>query len=434
MLDKALNEPAYSALYAQLCQRLDKCVPNFEPPAQAANTNSATPISTFRKLLLTVCQHEFDNRSNYHTCDERRRLGVLSEEEETKLHAELSRQNAKKKMLGNVKFIGELGRLDLLSEAILHRCIKTLLEKQRDEKYADMSEDLECLCKMMPTVGRKLDQGEAVKLMDQYFERMKKLGSLKLPAVPGQKEAVPALPQRIRFLLQDLIDLRASEWQPRQTQIDQAPKTMNEVRNGAIMEEMAAAAAVASSKEAQDAAAALSFNMSASFLPPNSVMFSSMPGRSALMMNMYHQLSQQPNMSLLNAINGKIASNKKEQLAASQNKATAAVLDVKPANTVELKQTHEASSPIGGRPTGGDTSEPPLSKPVVQSSSQTECGEANESLLLKRSNPISKQVVTHNFVSNQSEPPNQQHHQFIYSSHKSKYCAGIFRIPDNLYY
>ena len=429
MLDKALNEPAYSALYAQLCQRLDKCVPNFEPPIQAqASTNSAASISTFRKLLLTVCQHEFDNRSNYHTCSEheRRRLGVLGEEEETKLHAELSRQNAKKKMLGNVKFIGELGRLDLLSEAILHRCIKTLLEKQRDEKYADMSEDLECLCKMMPTVGRKLDQGEAVKLMDQYFERMKKLGSLKLPAVPGQKEAMPALPQRIRFLLQDLIDLRMSEWQPRQTQIDQAPKTMNEVRNGAIMEEMAAAAAVASSKEAQDAAAALSFNMSASFLPPNSVMFSSMPGRSALMMNMYHQLSQQPNMSLLNAINGKIASNKKEQLAASQNKTAAATLDIKPAAAAELKQTHEASSPTGGRLTGDNESA--LSKPAVQSSSQTECGESNESLLLKRSNPISKQVVTHNFVSNQSEPQHQQHHQFIYSSHKSKFCCLVILI------
>ena len=40
----------------------------------------------------------------------------------------MTKQAAKKKMLGNVKFIGELGKLDLLSEAILHKCIKTLLE------------------------------------------------------------------------------------------------------------------------------------------------------------------------------------------------------------------------------------------------------------------------------------------------------------------
>ncbi len=203
-------------------------------------------------------------------------------------------------MLGNVKFIGELGRLDLLSEAILHKCIKTLLEKQRDEKYSDMSEDLECLCKMMPSIGKKLDQGESIKLMDQYFERMRKLRNIGATKQGNgsdlNKDA--GLPTRIKFLLQDCIDLRANNWVPRQTQLDQAPKTMTEVRNGAFMEEMAAAAAIASSKEAQEAAAAASYNISSSYLHQN------MSGRSAIMMNMYQTLSQQPNMSLLNAITG----------------------------------------------------------------------------------------------------------------------------------
>jgi len=213
---------------------------------------------------------------------------------------EVAKQNAKKKMLGNVKFIGELGRLDLLSEAILHKCIKTLLEKQRDEKYSDMSEDLECLCKMMPSIGKKLDQGESIKLMDQYFERMRKLRNIGATKQGNgsdlNKDA--GLPTRIKFLLQDCIDLRANNWVPRQTQLDQAPKTMTEVRNGAFMEEMAAAAAIASSKEAQEAAAAASYNISSSYLHQN------MSGRSAIMMNMYQTLSQQPNMSLLNAITG----------------------------------------------------------------------------------------------------------------------------------
>jgi hypothetical protein len=210
---------------------------------------------------------------------------------------ELSRQNAKKKMLGNVKFIGELGRLDLLSEAILHKCIKTLLDKPRDKKYSDMSENLECLCKMMPSIGKKLDQGESIKLMDQYFERMRKLRSLGSTKI---NEKDTGLPTRIKFLLQDCIDLRANNWVPRQTQIDQAPKTMTEVRNGAFMEEMAAAQAMASSKEAQEAAAAANFSISSSYLHTNIPL----TGRSSLMMNMYQTLSQQPNMSLLNAISG----------------------------------------------------------------------------------------------------------------------------------
>lgn len=304
ILDKALTETAYSDLYAELCQRLDKWVPNFEIPNKAIN--SSNNITTFRKLLLTVCQHEFDNRSNYTTssivsninesANFTNSVTVIPQnfsDDEKKAQLELARQNAKKKMLGNVKFIGELGRIDLLTEAILHKCIKTLLEKQRDEKYSDMSEDLECLCKMMPTIGKKLDQGEAIKLMDQYFERMKKLIAMK----SGNEYA---LPMRIRFMLQDLIDLRTKLWQPRKTQVDQTPKSMHEVRNGAFMEEMAAAALAASSREAQEAAAQACFNISSLNLTSNSV----------LMMNMYQKLSQQPNVSLLNAINTKIATNK----------------------------------------------------------------------------------------------------------------------------
>lgn len=298
ILDKALCEPAYSALYAQLCQKLDKCVVNFEPPN--------TPINTFRKLLLTVCQHEFDNRSNYFpksasNSDDNKNSDANRNDSDEKSLLEVAKQNAKKKMLGNVKFIGELGRLDLLSEAILHKCIRILLEKQRDEKYSEMSEDLECLCKMMPSIGKKLDQGESIKLMDQYFERMRKLRNIGTIGKQGNATDTnkdTCLPTRIKFLLQDCIDLRANNWVPRQTQLDQAPKTMTEVRNGAFMEEMAAAAAIASSKEAQEAAAAASYNISSSYLHQN------MSGRSAIMMNVYQTLSQQPNMSLLNAITG----------------------------------------------------------------------------------------------------------------------------------
>lgn len=44
---------------------------------------------------------------------------LTSEEEE-------QRSIAKIKMLGNIKFIGELGKLGLIHESILHRCIKTV--------------------------------------------------------------------------------------------------------------------------------------------------------------------------------------------------------------------------------------------------------------------------------------------------------------------
>lgn len=112
-----------------------------------------------------------------------------------------------------------------------------------------MGEDLECLCQIMKTVGPKLDHAKAkviVKqkppkiilvpsvtsllmdkfffqsLMDQYFGRMRSL--------TGSKE----LPARIRFLLQNTVELRANNWTPRKAHIDSGPKTIGQVRQEAV--------------------------------------------------------------------------------------------------------------------------------------------------------------------------------------------------------
>ena len=64
-------------------------------------------------------------------------------------------------MLGNIKFIGELGKLGMVHEGILHECIRQLLAKQRQVPVADQAEDLECLAQIMRTVGKSLDTSKA---------------------------------------------------------------------------------------------------------------------------------------------------------------------------------------------------------------------------------------------------------------------------------
>uniref|UniRef100_A0A8C7UQE3 Eukaryotic translation initiation factor 4 gamma 2 n=1 Tax=Oncorhynchus mykiss TaxID=8022 RepID=A0A8C7UQE3_ONCMY len=125
-------------------------------------------------------------------------------------------------MLGNIKFIGELGKLDLIHESILHKCIKTLLEKKKRVQLKDMGEDLECLCQIMRTVGPRLDHEKARSLMDQYFGRMKSLMNNK------------DLPARIRFLVQDSVELRENNWVARKAFIDNGPKTINQIRQEAV--------------------------------------------------------------------------------------------------------------------------------------------------------------------------------------------------------
>lgn len=55
----------------------------------------------------------------FHLVFDKNDTPLTSEEEE-------QRAIAKIKMLGNIKFIGELGKLDLIHESILHKCIKTV--------------------------------------------------------------------------------------------------------------------------------------------------------------------------------------------------------------------------------------------------------------------------------------------------------------------
>lgn len=205
IFEKALDEPKYSSMYAQLCKRLSREAPNFEPEDKPC---------TFRLLLLNKCKAEFENRSQNITELYERDASLSSTEEEER------RQLAKRKMLGNIKFIGELAKLEILSENILHRCIQELLldKKRRGDTPQDISEDLECLCQILRTCGRILDTDKGRKLMSQYFDRMKVLAENM------------ELPPRIRFMLKDVIELREERWVPRKAITVEGPMPMNQIR------------------------------------------------------------------------------------------------------------------------------------------------------------------------------------------------------------
>ncbi|KAL1438098.1 hypothetical protein MTO96_048191 [Rhipicephalus appendiculatus] len=196
IFDKALDEPKYSCMYASLCRELCDESPNFEPPPSSSSSSQTT---TFRRLLLTKCQDEFENRRRASEAFERRNGPLTPDEQEQRLVA-------KHKMLGNIKFIGELGKQGLLQESILHQCVQQLLVAS---------------ARILVTVGRRLDTARARPLMDQYFERMRTLSQS------------PELPARIRFLLRDVIELRANRWIPRRGNAEHGPRTLQQIREEA---------------------------------------------------------------------------------------------------------------------------------------------------------------------------------------------------------
>ncbi|XP_058788831.1 LOW QUALITY PROTEIN: eukaryotic translation initiation factor 4 gamma 2 [Phymastichus coffea] len=259
IFEKALDEPKYSSMYAQLCKRLSEESANFEntqkqgigsgslhqqhqqhqhqhqhqhhrgisSATSAAGGNNHNHVqhqhqqeaggkrsndSTFTRLLLNKCRVEFENRSKANEAFELKQ-GELSAEDEER------RQNAKRKMLGNIKFIGELGKLEIVSNSILHRCIQQLLDKRRGGSRGDQAEDIECLCQIMRTCGRILDTDKGALLMEQYFKRMSVLAKNS------------ELPLRIRFMLRDCIELRQNGWVPRKATSTEGPMPINQIRN-----------------------------------------------------------------------------------------------------------------------------------------------------------------------------------------------------------
>ncbi|KAJ7202359.1 hypothetical protein GGX14DRAFT_399525 [Mycena pura] len=113
-------------------------------------------------------------------------------------------QKAKRQGLGLIKFIGELCKLQMLTERIMHECVKKLLGNVKNQE-----EETESLCNILTTVGSLLDTStpKARAHLDVYFCRMNE--QCKSNSVGSQ----------MQFMLQDVIELRERKWAVRSNQM-----------------------------------------------------------------------------------------------------------------------------------------------------------------------------------------------------------------------
>ncbi|XP_076124918.1 eukaryotic translation initiation factor 4 gamma 3 isoform X3 [Alosa pseudoharengus] len=213
VFEKAIDEPSFSVAYANMC----RCLATLKVPM----TDKPNTTVNFRKLLLNRCQKEFERDKVDDVVFERKQKeldSATSSTERERLQEELeeAKDKARRRSIGNIRFIGELFKLKMLTEAIMHDCVVKLL-KNHDE------ESLECLCRLLTTIGKDLDFEKAKPRMDQYFNQMEKI-------VKERKTS-----SRIRFMLQDIIDLRLHNWVSRRA--DQGPKTIEQIHKEAKIEE-----------------------------------------------------------------------------------------------------------------------------------------------------------------------------------------------------
>ncbi|XP_067442625.1 eukaryotic translation initiation factor 4 gamma 3 isoform X6 [Thunnus thynnus] len=213
VFEKAIDEPSFSVAYGNMC----RCLATLK----VQMTDKPNTTVNFRKLLLNRCQKEFEKDKVDDVVFERKQKeldSAASSTERERLQEELeeAKDKARRRSIGNIKFIGELFKLKMLTEAIMHDCVVKLL-KNHDE------ESLECLCRLLTTIGKDLDFEKAKPRMDQYFNQMEKI-------VKERKTS-----SRIRFMLQDVIDLRLHNWVSRRA--DQGPKTIEQIHKEAKIEE-----------------------------------------------------------------------------------------------------------------------------------------------------------------------------------------------------
>ncbi|XP_076621218.1 eukaryotic translation initiation factor 4 gamma isoform X1 [Colletes latitarsis] len=222
VFEKAVDEPSFSIAYALMCKELAL----MEVSGLDKNVEKSEYSFSFKKLIITRCQKEFEKNS---VNEETRSMKLKEIEECTDPDRKKDLQQALEdeerririKSVGNIRFIGELYKQGMLTTKIMRRCVKQLLE-QNDE------DSLECLCKLLTTIGKDLEAtGAVVGEMQDYFNKMQDIVA---------RRSQGKVSSRIRFMLQDVIDLRANKWVPRRG--DNTPKTIDEIQKEAESERL----------------------------------------------------------------------------------------------------------------------------------------------------------------------------------------------------
>jgi len=237
IVDKAQDEPHFSAMYAQLCLKLSITPMAFEECQEGAKKKG----KKFKKILLEACQAEFEQDTDTKIADA---VKDIPDQEEKDYRAGI----IKKHYLGHMTFIGELFKGNLISIKIMLLCLPMLYEATTTANSADKDESpprvdeekIECFAKLMSTIGLNLEQesdilkakgkNDAANQLAKCWKSVETMASR-----TKKKDQGPDVSNRIKFMLQDLMEMKQKGWVKRRK--EETAKTIDEIHKEVRREE-----------------------------------------------------------------------------------------------------------------------------------------------------------------------------------------------------
>jgi len=217
--------------------------------------------NSFKRRLVIRCQDEFEHAVGRDEAygelenmkkdrDAKVKAGGLTNDERAALEAEIEEKSStlKKRMLGNVRFIGELFKKSLLLPSIMHQCIMVLIGTTDEEgRFVGFKDDppptgygqpqneydLDMLSRLLRTVGKNLDQDPHPQRKIYFNWWMDKILEI------SQDKRYSS---RLRFTLEEVLELRHNQWNERREQ--DGPATIQEIHAKQAEEEANKAAGI----------------------------------------------------------------------------------------------------------------------------------------------------------------------------------------------
>jgi hypothetical protein len=185
---KATTQHHFIDMYADLCSMLHTHV-------SKANVSNDSNMN-FKRILLNACQGSFETR-----LESLQTLSGKSEE---------ASQLDKMQMIGTIKFVGAILLRKMLASKVMFHIFEELLSQ------AYLPEALECFVAFLTVVGPGFDHPRNDALSEIFTQA---------EAFSNDREVKP----RIRWLLKDVLDLRASGWQDSKPKKLEGPSSLEDV-------------------------------------------------------------------------------------------------------------------------------------------------------------------------------------------------------------